>query len=171
MDNANPLFGWDLEPAIASGARHGATRADAYGCLFFHLKEQFEKFASRAKGFKLNITLSQANALELSRRIPAGSVPNFHTACFDRIETSNLADYCGPSQVINDWAPLLNKANPHSVLLMNFMNWIAKQPNAQVKNSAYSNMNKSVIDKTAAILVRLLKFHIATGGRMTRSRI
>jgi hypothetical protein len=34
-----------------------------------------------------------------------------------------------------------------SMLLMNFMNQIAKQPDTSVKNKAYSNVNKSVINK------------------------
>ncbi|KAJ6568381.1 hypothetical protein DFH09DRAFT_1467346 [Mycena vulgaris] len=105
MDNANPLFGWDLATAFDSGSRHGATRSDSYGCLFFFLKDQFQKFARRAKDFKLDITLSQANAMQLSQQIPAGSVPNIQNARFDRIETSNLADYFGASRVISDWVP------------------------------------------------------------------
>lgn len=160
MDNANPLFGWDLGPVFECGLRNGTTRADSYGCLFFYLKEQFQKFATRARDFKLDITLSQADALVLSQAIPAGQVQNFHNASFDRIETSNLADYFGASQVIKDWAPLLNKANPHSVLLMNFMNWPMRQPNSRAKDDP-QRVNKKMLQQSAAILVREADIRLA----------
>ncbi|KAJ7066814.1 hypothetical protein B0H15DRAFT_794317 [Mycena belliarum] len=134
MDDANPLFGWDLGPVFECGARYGATRADSYGCLFFYLKEQFAKFARRVKDFELDITLSQTEAHALSRAIAADSVPNFSNVRFDRIETSNMADSFGARQIISDWAPLLNRENPHAVLLVNFMNWILKQPNSRARD-------------------------------------
>ncbi|KAJ7114112.1 hypothetical protein C8R44DRAFT_231191 [Mycena epipterygia] len=153
MDNANPLFGWDLGPVFDAGTRYGATRADSYGCLFFYLKEQFQKFAARARDFRLDITLSQADALELSPKLHGGSVQNFHdNTRFDRIETSNLADYFGASRVISDWAPLLNIGNPHAVLLMNFMNWPMKQPHSRVCDDVGRNMNKWLLAQSAAIL-------------------
>jgi hypothetical protein len=82
-----------------------------------------------------------------------GSVQNFQKARFDRIETSNLADYLGASQVIKDWAPLLNKANPHSVLLMNFMNWVLRQPHSRARDHG-RNMDMKIFEQSAAILVR-----------------
>ncbi|KAJ7663898.1 hypothetical protein DFH06DRAFT_1393758, partial [Mycena polygramma] len=152
MDNAIPLFGWDMGPVFECGKRRGATRADSYGCLFFYLKEQFQKFATRAKDFSLDITLSQSDARDLSQAIPAGSVQNFRKAHFDRIETSNVADYCGTSQVIKEWAPLLNKANAHSVLLVNSMNWPMRQPNSRAQDSLERSLNKKTLEQSAAIL-------------------
>jgi hypothetical protein len=58
MDDANPLCGWDLGPVFECGQRHGATRGNAFGCLFFYLKEQFQKFAMRAKNFRLDLTVA-----------------------------------------------------------------------------------------------------------------
>ncbi|KAJ6580856.1 hypothetical protein B0H19DRAFT_930261 [Mycena capillaripes] len=165
MDNANPLFGWDLGPVFEYGQRHGVTRADSYGCLFFYLKQQFQKFATRARDFRLDITLSQADALRLSQAIPAGLVQNFHKTRFDRIETSNLADYLGASQVIKDWAPLLNKANPHSVLLMNFMNWPQRQPNSRARDNMLS-VKRKILQQSAEMLQGLSPSHIqaSAGG-------
>ncbi|KAJ6465152.1 hypothetical protein C8R47DRAFT_991632 [Mycena vitilis] len=157
MDNAIPLFGWDMDPVFECGKRHGATRADSYGCLFFYLKNQFQKFATRAKDFSLDITLSQSDARDLSQAIPAGLVTlvqNFRRAHFDRIETSNVADYCGTSQVIKEWAPLLNTANVHSVLLMNSMNWTMRQPNSRAQDGLERSLNKKMLEQSAAILVR-----------------
>ncbi|KAJ6621443.1 hypothetical protein B0H10DRAFT_1945270 [Mycena sp. CBHHK59/15] len=102
MDSASPLFGWELGQACSYGIRHETTAADIYGCLFFHIKDQFQKFATRAKDFNLNITM-----------IPTGLVPNLTSVHFDRIETSNMADSIGVGQVIQDWAPLLETHTPH----------------------------------------------------------
>ncbi|KAJ6621446.1 hypothetical protein B0H10DRAFT_2017320 [Mycena sp. CBHHK59/15] len=151
LDNANPLFGWELGPACESGIRHGATIGDIYGCLFFHVKEQFQKFASRAKDFKLDITLSQTDARILCKIIPTGMMPAFHKVGFDRIETSNMADLVGADQVIRDWGPLLNKGNSHSVLLINFMNWVIKQPDSSASHSK-TNLNNKLLEQAASIL-------------------
>ncbi|KAF7345460.1 hypothetical protein MVEN_01564100 [Mycena venus] len=152
MDNANPLFGWDLGPVFECGKRNGATRDDAYGCLFFYLKEQFQKFATRARDFELDITLSQADAQVLSQAIIIGRVQNLpKVARFDRIETSNLGDYFGASRVITDWAPLLNKANPYSVLLMNFMNWPLKDTALPSPDDEHK-VNRKILQQSAEIL-------------------
>ncbi|KAF8211098.1 hypothetical protein K438DRAFT_1959290 [Mycena galopus ATCC 62051] len=141
----------DLGPVFNCGKRYGATRGDPFGCLFFYLKEQFQKFATRAKQFTLDLTLSQADAAVLSQAVPAGLVRNFYKARFDRIETSNLADYIGASKVIENWAPLLNKANSHSVLLMNFMNWPLQKPHSRFQDNA-RNMTPKRMEQAAAIL-------------------
>ncbi|KAJ7237269.1 hypothetical protein B0H12DRAFT_108636 [Mycena haematopus] len=166
-DDANPLFGWDLGPAFECGQRHGATRGDAIGCLFFYLKEQFQNFATRAKDFRLDLTLSQADARVLSQAITNGLVQNFYKARFDRIETSNMADYLGPSAVIKGWAPLLNKSNPHSVLLMNFMNWIWRQPHSQARKNT-NNVDIKLLEQSAAILGFSLPEAVVKGVNSSR---
>ncbi|KAJ7810460.1 hypothetical protein B0H14DRAFT_2607317 [Mycena olivaceomarginata] len=110
MDDANPLFGWDLGPVFEYGQRHGATRGNAFGCLFFYLKEQFQKFAMRAKDFRMDLTLSQSDAKELSLAMANGSVQNFQKARFDRIETSNLADYLGCEPGHQGWGAVLEQS-------------------------------------------------------------
>ncbi|KAJ6485552.1 hypothetical protein C8R45DRAFT_1145973 [Mycena sanguinolenta] len=167
FDNANPLFGWDLRPVLECGQRHGTTRGDAIGCLFFYIKEQFRTFAARAKDFRLDLTLSQTDARVLSQALVNSSVQNFHNARFDRIETSNVADYVGASVVIKAWAPLLNKSNPHSALLMNFMNWIVQHPHSQ-PSKAGKDMRLGLAQQSAAILGLSLKQAVLEGARSSR---
>lgn len=42
---------------------------------------------------------------------------------FDRVETSNVMDSLGASEIISIWGPRLNRLNPYSTLLMYSMNW------------------------------------------------
>ncbi|KZP09108.1 hypothetical protein FIBSPDRAFT_760468 [Athelia psychrophila] len=154
LDNANPLHGWDVSAVLASGQRHGINPQDIYGCLFFYVKDEFEEFARRIERFNINIHLTQLDARVVSKMIPEGFIKPFSSGCFDRIETSNLADYIGPADVIDCWAPLLNRHNKHATLLMYFMNWHAHQPGARFEDQA-GNAQKSlhVMEKTAAALV------------------
>ncbi|KZP12530.1 hypothetical protein FIBSPDRAFT_754814 [Athelia psychrophila] len=158
LDSANPLQGWDVSAVLASGKRHGINPQDISGCLFFHVKDEFEEFARRIERFKINIHLTQFDAGMVSKMIPQDFIKPFSSGCFDRIETSNLADYIGPAEVIDCWAPLLNRHNKHATLFMYFMNWHTSQPGAQFEDPGAGNVQKSqdVMEKTAAALVGAL---------------
>ncbi|KZP09099.1 hypothetical protein FIBSPDRAFT_839645 [Athelia psychrophila] len=158
IDSANPLDGWDISAVLASGTRHGINPNDIYGCLFFHVKDEFEEFARRIERFNVNIHLTQFDARMVSKMIPEGFVKPFTLGCFDRIETSNLADYTGPADIIDCWAPLLNKQNKHATLFMYFMNWQFGQPGAQFDDPGAGNAQErqDVIEKTTAALVGAL---------------
>lgn len=131
----DPLLGWAIPPVQASGKRHGVDPEDIYGCLFFHVKEQFAEFARRVEQFNINIYLTCSDAGNISQDISEGLIEPFGKSCFDRVETSNLADYLGPARVIEDWAPLLNRHNKHASLLMHSMNWYWNRENAEVADS------------------------------------
>ncbi|KZP04276.1 hypothetical protein FIBSPDRAFT_767683 [Athelia psychrophila] len=157
LDNANPLQGWDVSAVLASGQRHGINPQDIYGCLFFHVKDEFEEFARRIERFNINIHLTQLDARVVSRMIPQDFIKPFSSGCFDRIETSNLADYIGPTDVIDCWAPLLNRRNKHATLLMYFMNWHVRQPGGRFEDRAGNIRDRQgVMEKTAAALVGTL---------------
>lgn len=53
---------------------------------------------------------------------------------FDRVETSNIMDYTmsGVERIVQSWAPLLNRSNPHAALLMHSINWKFTAPGASV---------------------------------------
>jgi hypothetical protein len=129
MDSADPLEGWDIGAVCKSGKRHGVDPGDIYGCLFYHVSEEFQEFARRMRDWNINIHLTILDARDLSRTISTKSLgEDFQGGCFDRIETSNVADYVGTKRMLSDWGPLLNRGNRHAALLMNFMNWSMKQP-------------------------------------------
>ncbi|KAF8873189.1 hypothetical protein BD779DRAFT_311437 [Infundibulicybe gibba] len=141
-DNANPLFGWNVTDIYASGECAGAKRSDLYGCLFFHLKEQFMSFAQRVRDYGIHIVVTGFNARSICHAITKGLVAPFHEHCFDRIETSNVADYIGIPETLEDWAPLLRKDNKHSTLIITSMNWIATQTEELERSPSPSEMER-----------------------------
>jgi hypothetical protein len=158
LDNANPLQGWDIASVCASGRRHGIDPNDIYGCLLFHVKDEFAEFARRIKNFDIEIYMTQFDAMMLSQMISSENFEPFHKGCFDRVETSNVADYIGPGRIIGDWGPLLNRQNKHATLLMHFMNWHMTQQDGQYEGSDMKNM-RSLMERTATALVCLLSWH------------
>ncbi|KAF8880175.1 hypothetical protein BD779DRAFT_1100242 [Infundibulicybe gibba] len=141
-DSASPLSGWNVSDIHASGERAGAIPGDLYGCLFFHLKEQFMSFAQRVQDCDIHIVVAGFNAQSICRAITKGSVAPFHKHCFDRIETSNVADYIGIPETLEDWAPLLRKDNKNSALIITSMNWIATQPDELERRPSPSEMKR-----------------------------
>jgi hypothetical protein len=127
LDNANPLEGWDIAAIKKSGKRHGVDATDIYGCLFFHVKDELLDFIHRVRDIRINIHLTQFDARHLPQFILKDFLKPFSASCFDRVETSNVADSVGFGQVLRDYGPLLNPCNQFSCLLINSMNWQLKE--------------------------------------------
>ncbi|KAH7096087.1 hypothetical protein BKA62DRAFT_720618 [Auriculariales sp. MPI-PUGE-AT-0066] len=144
-DSASPLNGWNIEDVIASGKQHGAPEEDIFGCLYFHVRHQLAEFAQRLRRFHVQIRLSNLDARELAAQSKSQK--------FDRIEVSNICDleYVGIRHVLEDWAPLLNPANPHSAIICLFMNWSVNEPNAAADQGGavpnLSNLISTVMTK------------------------
>jgi len=139
-DNSSPLAGWDLNDAQISGRKNGYTEGDIFGSLGIHLKAEFREFGRRLQEMKVTIHLQEQHAEELCKRLLSGEHPPFGATCFDRIEVSNLADYSGIRQLLEDWGPLLKKSQSQSTLVMYFMNWVMKE-----KESSFSSDPKAII--------------------------
>lgn len=163
MDNANPLFGWDISAVRATGKAHGADPADIYGCLFFHIKEELQKFATRIRDCNIDITITQYDSRDISHAIADGRLKPFGKNYFDRIETSNVADYVGIPQVLSDWGPLLNTRNSHSCLLMNFMNWCPEKDSIAMAN-IINRKNRQQVERLASIVVGFYSFTPTTSS-------
>lgn len=149
-DSENPLSGWDVAAVRRSGCVHGVDAADVYGGLFFHIKDEFIEFATRFRKFDIGITLTLSDAHDLSKSIPRGLVPPFHKFCFDRIETSNMADFATIPRILDDWSPLLNRQNKDASLLMSLMNW---QQDEGPDIGLLRNMNRMALQKYVSIMV------------------
>ncbi|KAJ3893192.1 hypothetical protein GG344DRAFT_75265 [Lentinula edodes] len=135
MDNANPLFSWDVNEVLKTGQAHGLDHADIYGCLFVHVKAQFTEFARRVEKFHIDIHVSQLDAHVASGLLQKGELnPALFgiNPTFDRIETSNMADYAGIPSVLQDWSAVLNRKNKHAVVFVYLMNWVMKQRGASL---------------------------------------
>ncbi|TFK68722.1 hypothetical protein BDN72DRAFT_841394 [Pluteus cervinus] len=139
MDSTNPLYGWDMTDVCASSKKYGTDVADIYGCLFFYLKDEFEKFAKRIQNCNINIYVTQFEAQTLSKMIhgwtnQGNTLSKTRLDVFDRIDTSNVIDYIGIPRILDDWGLLLNRRNPHAALLAASMNWHARDPSTQAFN-------------------------------------
>ncbi|KZP28089.1 hypothetical protein FIBSPDRAFT_917742 [Athelia psychrophila] len=152
-DLADPLDGWDLEAVVAAGKACGAQREDLYGCLYFYLSGQLRSFAKRLKQFHITFHIFDRDARDLSKDIQSGALAKCgvqKSARFDRVDVSNIFDteYVGISNVLADWAPLLNQRNPHATIIGYSMNWAAKQPGARQPS------DKKVMGKCVAELAK-----------------
>lgn len=152
FEDANPLQGWDIASVYASGKRHGIDSTDIYGCLLFHVKNEFEEFARRIERFHINIHMTQLDIKKLPKMISKGYIEPFGSSCFDRVETSSMPDYIGSGEVIDMWGPLLNRHNKHATLLMYFMNWHRKQPGGGRETAATEKVYDTML-KTVSVLV------------------
>ncbi|KAJ3999912.1 hypothetical protein F5050DRAFT_1734787 [Lentinula boryana] len=163
MDSANPLFSWNVNEVVKSGQAHGLDKADIYGCLFFHVKAQFLEFARRVEKLHIDIHVSQLDARVASALLQKGQMnPTLFgiNPKFDRIETSNMADYAGIPSVLQDWSPVLNRGNKNAVVLVYLMNWVTKQPGASYSMMAagaqmgpMGRMNmKDIVERTSSML-------------------
>ncbi|TFK68726.1 hypothetical protein BDN72DRAFT_841402 [Pluteus cervinus] len=139
MDSTNPLYGWHMTDVCASSKKYNIDVADIYGCFFYYLKDEFEKFAKRVQNCNVNIYITQFEAHTLSKMIRSwtnqgGNISQTVLNIFDRIDTSNIIDYVGIEPILDDWGPLLNRRNPHAVLSAASMNWYVRDPDAQALN-------------------------------------
>ncbi|KAH7878231.1 uncharacterized protein C8R40DRAFT_1067263 [Lentinula edodes] len=163
MDNANPLSSWDVNEVLKTGQAYGLDHADIYGCLFFHVKAQFTEFARRVEKFHIDIHVSQLDAHVASGLLQKGELnPDLFgiNPAFDRIETSNIADYAGIPSILQDWSAVLNRENKHAVVLVYLMNWVMKRPGASFSmmgegmglNLKGSTNVKVLLERTSSML-------------------
>ncbi|TFK46609.1 hypothetical protein OE88DRAFT_1667211 [Heliocybe sulcata] len=130
-DNTTPLHGWELKSVLEAGKRHGAQRADLYGCLYFFLTDELRTFARRLRRFKVNFHVYNDDVRDLSDNLKAGALARSGIPAsvhFDRIDVSNIMDveYVGIQRVLEDWSPLLRQ-NKTATLTGYFMNWTKHQ--------------------------------------------
>ncbi|KAG5643369.1 hypothetical protein DXG03_001017 [Asterophora parasitica] len=145
-DSDSPLTGWDVPLVFAHARSSGLNRADVYGCLFFYVKDQLVQFATKLRDLNISIHLTPLDARNIPDIIKRGELRPFSFGCFDRIETSNIADYIIPfTSILQDWGAHLNRQNKFAVLLLYFMNWQNGKP---VK----PNMDKQMFVKYAPIM-------------------
>jgi hypothetical protein len=108
------------------------------------------KFSTRIRTFDINLTLTNFDAhVQLPEIIRQECLEPFHMSCFDRIETSNLADYTTVPQILNDWGPMLSRRNRHATLLMYVMNWEIREPH---HGYGLDKLNKAAMSKYSSII-------------------
>ncbi|XP_038048057.1 uncharacterized protein LOC119722104 [Patiria miniata] len=79
---------------------------------------------------RLLIRVSLANCLDFPNHHQTLNMPNY-----DRIFTSNLADYVGFAKLLQTMKPLLDASNSYSAIVTESMNWIEIVPGADIKKA------------------------------------
>ncbi|TCD70997.1 hypothetical protein EIP91_000495 [Steccherinum ochraceum] len=138
-DSVTPLQSWNLPDVVAGGRKHGASRADLFGCLYFYLRDQLQSFAQRIKKFNITFHVSDFDASALAPKLSSGYFQDMGippSVRFDRVDVSNIVDveYIGIPKVLDTWGPLLS-SSPSATLVAYFMNWIIRQPGGNVDDA------------------------------------
>lgn len=141
MDSASPVQAWSPLEVEKTRKQKGLPDEDYFGNLFFHIKQQLVGFITRARRFKLSVLLFSVDLNDLPELLDL-AMKGKPKLMFDRVETSNVMDYTGPSSIISNWGPRLNRKNPHAALLMYSMNFALK-----VKDGAAETQSQAKIDK------------------------
>jgi hypothetical protein len=146
-DDADPLSRWSYNEYIefASFAEN-----DAYGALFFYLRDILLAFCKRIHSFAISFQLLATDAVNL---------PEYLTDIkFDRIEVrlelqkshqllsltkhqvSNICDrsYVGPRRTLSTFSPLLKlkSQNPRATLLLLFLNVVREEEDHSLRRDA-----------------------------------
>ncbi|XP_071801504.1 uncharacterized protein [Asterias amurensis] len=129
--DSHPFKVWDC-----LRVRESETRPYPTPMVMYH--NYITKFLKKVKSFiqngRLFIQVSLANCMDF---------PSVHNSLkmssYDRIFTSNIADYVGFAKLLQDFKPLLNSSNHYSVLVTETINWIQILPQAvcQPGNTEY----------------------------------
>jgi hypothetical protein len=133
IENVTNTSVFSIHAIIDAGKRHGVTRGDLFGCLYFYLQEQLRSFSERLSRFNVSFHVFCMDARQLAKDIRSGSLSAAIPASisFDRVEVSNTFDseYIGIEQVLANWAPLLKRVDD-AAIIGSFMNWAPKQRGA-----------------------------------------
>ena len=73
-DAVDPLKGWNITEVLESGKLHGVHPSDIYGCLFFHIQDEFEKSSQRIETFNINIHTTCFDAKNLCELVALGKL-------------------------------------------------------------------------------------------------
>ena len=102
------------------------------------MSDQLYEFASRLGRFDITLSVLGRDAVELSSAIRNGDLASQlgipPSIRFDRIDASNIMDenyMLGIARVIDTWGGFLKESNKESAMIGHFMNWSAKDADAE----------------------------------------
>lgn len=87
-------------------------------------------FAERVRRFRITFYLVDCHCHATTKDIRAGVFEQLglpRTILFDRIDVSSVIS-SGVSEMLADWAPLLNNINPYATIFGHFLNWCHGPP-------------------------------------------
>ena len=125
-----PFSGWDYKDLRQWG--HSPSILKMYSEYVCHvLKQCALKLASGQVKFHFLL----CNCMEITPLLPPDRK-------YDRVTTSNIADYVPLTTILDTFEPLLNPTNPSSAIVTEFLNW-----------TEYTNVQKEAV-KQAAFMQR-----------------
>ncbi|XP_022088316.1 uncharacterized protein LOC110978003 [Acanthaster planci] len=117
-NDQTPFNVWDCLRVDEQTGQQGLSVMVRYHAYVTQLLQKTIQFINQQR---LIIHVFVANCLDF---------PNYHLTLrmpkYDRIFTSNLADYLGHCRLLKTFVPLLNSNNKHSTIVTQTMNWIAR---------------------------------------------
>ncbi|XP_071945936.1 uncharacterized protein [Antedon mediterranea] len=120
--DALPFLGWDGIPAQKS------FQQDSIVALFHrYISSVIKSASSILHAGRIQCIIKLKNCTDLHKDYE----PNFEPK-FDRITTSNIADYIGIKALLSTLRPLLSTTNKHAVLITETMNWVLICPEANL---------------------------------------
>ncbi|XP_022089911.1 uncharacterized protein LOC110978892 isoform X2 [Acanthaster planci] len=123
-DSSFPFKVWDCLRVREHSAGSHSSPMVMYHKYVTNLLQKVQRLILHAR---LHVHISLANCLDF---------PNFHQTLnmpnYDRIFTSNLADYVGFAKLLQTFKPLLNASNNYSAIVTESMNWIEIVPGANI---------------------------------------
>ena len=116
-----PFVAWD-----SLRVRESSSRSCSSPMVMYHnyVTNLLQKVKSLILQGRLYVHISLANCLDFPYHLSL-QMPNY-----DRIFTSNLADYVGFAKLLRTFKPLLNRSNIFSVIVTETMNWFKLTPGA-----------------------------------------
>ena len=106
-----PFAGWDYDEVRQWG--QSASLLKMYSEYVSHL---LKKSALKLATGRVKFHFLLCNCMEIARFVPQG-------CRFDRVTTSNIADFVPLPNILDTYKPLLNVCNPFSVIITEFLNW------------------------------------------------
>ena len=107
-----PFIGWDYNDVRQWG--HTASILKMYSEYVSHL---IKKAALKMATGQVKFHFLLCNCMEITRFLPAERK-------YDRVTTSNIADFVPLPSILDTYKPLLNVSNPSSVIITEFLNWV-----------------------------------------------
>ena len=107
-----PFCGWDYKEVRRWG--YSACILKMYSEYVSHV---LKKCALRMATDKVEFHFLLCNCMEITPFLPAGWK-------FDRVTTSNIADFVPLTQLLDTFKPFLNLNNPFAVIITEFLNWV-----------------------------------------------
>ncbi|XP_038047619.1 uncharacterized protein LOC119721694 [Patiria miniata] len=128
-----PYLVWDCLRVDELQSKRGSSVMVKYHAYVTHLLQKTIKFISQ---HRLVVRVFLANCLDFPNHHLTLGMPNY-----DRIFTSNLADYLGHCRLLKTFKPMLNSANKHSTIVTQTLNWmVCFMPEANVSEASFHDV-------------------------------